>query len=525
MIMTDQQRWDSLGISGAIGYSTPNLDRLASQGTLFDACYCDNPVCTPSRASLFTGKQLPGHGVYRLHDILPKDQTPFPYLLKQAGYHTALFGKWHLSGRIEEESRRHPRDGFDIYEWCMEASVSLESPLNAYGRWLEKENPDFYERLKREKRALGAMPAEYSFTHWAAERTISFLEDQTRSTAAQTEPSKPWFCMMSVFDPHNPYDDSPPEYLDRVGEPAEPISDPALADTPIPGIRAELQHSYLGASAGFSADDIRSMRKGYAASLVLLDDEVGRVLEALDRGGQAERPMVIFTSDHGDMLGDHGLYVKGAFFYDPCVRVPLIIRHPGVLTPGTFVEEPVQLRDIASTVMAAAEAEESLFAEQNVESRNLCTLARSETTARTHVICRYRNTGINDRGDYWTPEIHASMIRRGDWKLNWYHHNAGPGTLTGPQARDVPRIQLFNLASSMISQNFQRRPAIAPNSLKSCLKNWLETSAPSVPGVEMPVPQRLRKSTISKERAHEKQLLEKPHTAGCAGDTRTLRRN
>jgi len=435
MIMTDQQRWDSLGVTGAQGYATPNLDRLAGEGALFEACYCDNPVCTPSRASLFTGKPLPDHGVYRLHDILPEDETPFPYMLKQAGYKTALFGKWHLSGRVEEEKRRHPKDGFDIYEWCMEASVSLESPLNGYGRWLEKQNPAFYIKLLKEGRNLGAMPLEYSFTRWAADRTISFLDDMSFSENDAT----PWFCLMSVFDPHNPYDDAPLGYRDRVEKVAPAVPDSALTETDIPGIRAELDYSYLGTSSNLSEEDTRNMRRGYAASLILLDDEVGRVLDTLEKNGQTENTLVIFTSDHGDMLGDHGLYVKGAFFYDPCVRVPLIVRLPGVLKGGTRIAKPVQLRDLAMTVMTAAGAPELLIGKTGVDSRDLVSLAHGKSSARSHVICRYRNSGINDRGNYWDPPILGDMIRRDDWKLNRYQGDSSA-------AKSSSQIQLFNLA-------------------------------------------------------------------------------
>ena len=185
------------------------------------------------------------------------------------------------------------------------------------------------------------------------------------------------------------------------------------------------------------------MRRGYAASLVLLDDEVGRVLDALDRNGFSGNTLVIFTSDHGDMLGDHGLYVKGAFFYEPCVRVPLIVRWPD--SPdlrGRRFSGPVQLRDLAMTVMGAAGASEALAAEPDTDSQDLAEIVRGRRSAGPHVSCYYRNSGIDDRGEYWRPEIHATMIRRGDWKLNWYHGDPGES----PGARPA-RCQLFDLAS------------------------------------------------------------------------------
>jgi len=136
LLMTDQQRYDSLGCTGADWVQTPNLDRLAAEGVVFDNHYASNPICTPSRASLMTGRSLPGHGVYKLHDILPEDQILFSRRLQQRGYHTALYGKLHVSGRIYEASRRHPQDGFDSYEWCLESMLSMDSPFNGYAPWL-----------------------------------------------------------------------------------------------------------------------------------------------------------------------------------------------------------------------------------------------------------------------------------------------------------------------------------------------------------------------------------------------------
>jgi arylsulfatase A-like enzyme len=106
LIMSDQQRWDSLGCTGAPWVSTPHLDTLAAQGVLFSNCYANNPICTPARASLMTGLELPGHGVYQLHDILDPRVVLFPQRLRERGYHTALYGKLHVSGRIEEAVRR-----------------------------------------------------------------------------------------------------------------------------------------------------------------------------------------------------------------------------------------------------------------------------------------------------------------------------------------------------------------------------------------------------------------------------------
>jgi len=420
LIMSDQQRYDSLGCYGADWVQTPNLDRLVEEGVLFENCYANNPICTPSRASLFTGKHLPGHGVYKLHDIFPEDEVLFTKRLQKAGYTTALFGKLHVSGRIHEASQRHPNDGFDIYEWCLEASIHLDSPFNGYSFWLQEKYPDFYQQLKEQGRNLLHIPREYHFTHWAAERTIDFINNQDRE--------RPFFCMMSVFDPHNPYEDYPLEMLELVDE--EKIPNPLInqdvgSKRPY-GILQEQEHSYLGSISKFTANDIKKMRIGYFASIALLDLEVGRVLATLEKKGLKENTLIIFTSDHGDMLGDHNLLVKGAFFYDPCVKVPLIIRWPqimdGMSIRGKRAHYLVQLHDLTATMLSAAGISSEESRRSMPESYDLTSIMTAEHQ-KTHefTICCYRNTGISDQGRYWEPPIHATMIRDEQYKLNIYH--------------------------------------------------------------------------------------------------------
>jgi len=178
LVVTDQQRFDSLGCTGAGWVRTPNLDRLAAEGVLFENCYAANPICTPSRASLMTGRHLPGHGVYRLHDVLSADAILFPELLRDRGYATALFGKLHVSGRVEEAARRHPHDGFEVYEWCLEPALDLDSPYNGYAAWLRRRHPEFLRLLEARRRHRGHDPVETSMNRWAADRTIGFIRDR-----------------------------------------------------------------------------------------------------------------------------------------------------------------------------------------------------------------------------------------------------------------------------------------------------------------------------------------------------------
>jgi len=235
---------------------------------------------------------------------------------------------------------------------------------------------------------------------------------------------------MSVFDPHNPYEDYPAEYADRVDlSRLPPVLDDRREDV-TGGVKRERAGSYLGDIDDFSATDIERMRLGYYASIALVDDEVGRVLETLDELGVADDTLVVFASDHGDMLGDHRLLVKGAIFYDAGVRVPLIARWPGRIAPGTVVDAPVQLHDIAGTVVAASGCEPPWSeAEAGLVGGDLLRLATGEVDElREDTVCLYRNTGINRIDRDWNPPLNGSMILRRGLKLSLFHDEPGDST-------------------------------------------------------------------------------------------------
>jgi len=456
LIVTDQQRFDSLGCTGAHWVRTPNLDRLAAGGVLFQNCYATNPICTPSRASLMTGRELPGHGVYRLHDLLPADEVMFPELLRRQGYATALFGKLHVSGRVEEAARRHPHDGFDVYEWCLEPALDLDSPFNASARWLRERHPDFLRHLEERRRHRGHDPVEASMNRWAADRTIELLRSHAaeahgrgaRGAGARGAQRRPFFCMMSVFDPHNPYDNYPLEMERLVDAARIPAPVPAADDgAAVPwAFTAERGHSYLGPIDAASAGDIARMRLGYFAMVAHVDLEVGRVLAALEEEGLAEDTLVAFTSDHGDMLGDHATLVKGAMLHDPCVRVPLIARWPGVLDGGGRSEALMQLHDLAATFAAAGGVPAGEIAALMPDARDLAAGGAGGAQVmdgygafHDAVVTAYRNSGIDDRGRNWDPPIHATMVRSGRFKLHVYHPVAGRQASTIYRLFDMER--------------------------------------------------------------------------------------
>ncbi len=435
LIMSDQQRWDTLGSYGCRAIPTPALDSLAAGGVTFERCYVNATICTPSRACMLTGKPLPGHGVYRLHDTLPDDQVLLPAHLARLGYQTALVGKLHVSGHTVESARRHPHDGFERYEWCNDPRLHLDSPFNAYAAWLREHHPGFLRPL--ESGPQDHHPAEARFSTWAAESAIAFLSER--------DPARPFFLNVSFFDPHSPYFDFPAEagcLVDRSAiDAVRPLT---TAHEPVPSAvereREGFRRRYGGQSGG---RDLADVRHGYLASVAFLDRQVGRILAELERRGPSDDTLVLFVSDHGDMLGDHELITKGAYFYDPCTRVPMILRLPEGGRAGTRVSELVQPHDLAATLLHAAGMPAAETAALMPESQDLAALARGEVASpRDYALTMYRNSGYGNSDDgnrgYWDPPICGTMFHDGRYKLSLFHD---------PEARSEPAGELYDTAA------------------------------------------------------------------------------
>lgn len=436
LIMTDQQRCDSLGCYGSDFVQTPNVDSLARDGIRFDNCYVANTICTPSRASIMTGKHLPGHGVYRLHDILPSSEKLFTCHLQDAGYKTALFGKLHVSGRSFERENRNLNDGFDIYEYAMNPH-DVGGTYNSYAQWLRREHPEFFKTLEQEGRNVKNIPEDAHFTTWSAERTMDFIRKQNSV-------GQPFFAFMSVVDPHDPYGDYPIASLNYIREDKIPephgISEEDVHKLPDPIIR-EHEHSYLGNFHKYDMQDIKEMRKGYYASVAFLDKQIGRVLNCLKELDIYDDTIIIFLSDHGDMLGDHSLLIKGGYFFDECTRVPLIIKPPASVPYPSVVSGLVQAYDIAATILHSAGISPDVIQKAMPDSRNLLDRTFLKT-CRDEVYCLYRNTGIGDERTYFSPPNHASMIRTRKYKLSLYHN-----------AETEPKGELYDMEKDPLEEN------------------------------------------------------------------------
>ena len=448
-ICTDQQRGDSLGCTGAHWAVTPNLDQLAADGVLFKNCYVQNPVCSPSRASLFTGKYVSNHGLYANGVPLPSDQTMFTRTLSNAGYDCGMIGKQHLAPCDTWRTEPRQDDGYRVFEWAH--GPNHRALENDYHRWLRKVHPNIYQEVFPDNGAnentefsnrartgtpIDHVPKEAHYSHWVGERAIDFIEHRRAE-------QQPFFLMANFFDPHHSFG-APQEFRDLIDTDAipDPVTKPdELEEKPAPH-RAFSEKSYSGTAPGFqdyTAGEIKEIRAQYWAMIALVDHEVGRILSALDAAGLAENTLVVFSSDHGEMLGNHRQLLKGPQLYDDLTRVPLIVRWPDCIPAATTLSELVQWIDLPATFLDASGCAPG----RGVQGRSLLPLAVGETKDwRRWALCEYRDSGFpND------PQIMTTMLRHDSWKLIVWHGEPACGNARDGELYDLSEdpMELNNL--------------------------------------------------------------------------------
>ena len=420
-ICTDQQRYDTIGALGNDAIRTPNLDRLASEGVAFKRAYSQSPVCTPSRASFLTGRYPSTLHVNRNGNaFFPAGIPLITRSLADSGYDCGLVGKLHLSaadGRVEAR----PDDGYRVFLWSHHPSPETFWPTkdHAYQRWLEDQGVQWATTHGTSQGYGWAPQGEYSAgidtqyhqTTWCADETIAFLQQDREG---------PWLMSVNPFDPHPPLD-PPAEYLARMND--RPLPSPLFRPEEL---RSQLAFSGIDHQTETpiapSEYDPRAMIAAYYAEIELIDTQVGRMLDALERTGQRDNTIVIFTSDHGEMLGDHGLRLKGCRFYEGAVHVPLIISWPGQISQGIQRNALVELTDIVPTLCDAV----GFATPPETQGRSLWPLLTDRQAADTHrefVRCEYHDALTGPYGQYAS---HANMIYDGRYKLIAYHgHEIG----------------------------------------------------------------------------------------------------
>ena len=408
-ITTDQQRFDTIAALGNSLIRTPNLDRLVTQGVTFTSAYCQSTVCAPSRASYLTGRYPRTTGCRQNGQTIPASEKLISRSMADAGYTCGLAGKQHLASCSEGKVEIRGDDGYQEFLWSHHPQPDW--PENAYTQWLAAQGKTWDELYTGPRTAYvkEGIPAEYHQTTWCSLMAVDFL---TRHAG------KPWFFSFNCFAPHHPFD-PPAEYMKRYDPADMPL--PLYHEGELKGkpFYQRLDHEWAHNEEGYfhvggmSDEDHRQVKAAYYAMIEHIDDEVGRMLAALEATGQADNTIVIFMSDHGEMLGDHGIYLKGPHFYEAAIHAPLIVWAPTRFQSGLRYDGLVELVDLAPTLLAATGAEIP-EAMQGKSLLPILTAGASEGPHRDYVYCEYYNAWTHHRS-------YGTMMRTADHKIVVYH--------------------------------------------------------------------------------------------------------
>ena len=420
---TDQQRFDTIGALHNPHIQTPHLDAFMRESVTFNHAYSQSPICTPSRASFLTGR-YPSicHGRENGQREFPREEVLVTRLLADQGWDCGLAGKLHLSACAEISEKEHrPNDGYRNFWWSHHPQPDWDD--SDYKLWLEHEQhttwAEHYHIPPDSRHAYPGMPSELHQTTWCTEMTLRHMSEQRHG---------PWLMSVNPFDPHHAFD-PPAEYLARYNPDGLPLptwlEDEWESKSPWQVI--DHRGSYGGQGMNVERLGERKLREivaAYYAMISLVDDQFGRLLNYLEDTGQREDTIVIFMSDHGEMLGDHGILLKGPHFYDCAVRVPLIMSWPGEWQQGVVTEAMVELLDIAPTLLESCGQPH----EVRMQGCSLSGVLKGETNEhREDVYADYQNAmPAHAKSPYGNP--FSTMLRTKTHKVV-VHHGVDAGEL------------------------------------------------------------------------------------------------
>ncbi|WP_317055375.1 choline-sulfatase [Roseovarius rhodophyticola] len=365
----------------------PNLDKLASEGTVFETTYCNFPLCAPSRASMATGRLCSEIGAYDNAAELPASMPTYAHYLRASGYHTALSGKMHFIGPDQHhgfETRLTP----DLYP----------ADFSWVPNWGDEGDRDTNDARAVTVAGICERSVQMDFDDLVTFHAIQHLYDLARS-----DDTRPFFLQVSYTHPHEPYLCQKKHWdLYEDADIALPAV-PAMQADDHDAHSARLLNDFGMLDLRFSDEDIRRARRAYYGSISYLDEMIGRVLATLDATGQRENTVILFTSDHGEMLGERGMWFKKHFF-EHALRIPLIISG-GAFGPSR-VATPASLVDLLPTFMGIAEGQGWTSPIEPLDGQDLSTLLQNPNPDRP-ILAEYL-------AEATTAPIF--MVRRGAYK-------------------------------------------------------------------------------------------------------------
>ncbi|MCB0044063.1 MAG: sulfatase-like hydrolase/transferase [Caldilineaceae bacterium] len=369
LIITDSQTKSMVGAYGNPEADTPNLDRMAAQGIRFERAYTSTPVCTPARGAIFTGMQPAVNGAWS-NNLSPHRHIPLMgTIFRRYGYRAAYTGKWHLDGS-EYFGDGEPDGGFEPDWW-----------FDGY-RYAHAIGPEMFARYKTAKTAQELRQAGFTeekiWGHMVADRAVDFLESVGED--------EPFLLVVSFDEPHGPFI-APPEYWERF-EDAE-IPEPPNYNAPVTD-KPAMQQIQRRQNGDVPWIDRAAWIDRFYGCNAYIDREIGRVLDAVETL-HAEDTAVIYTSDHGDMLGAHGLISKGPMMYEEITSIPFIVRIPGG-PEGAVSNALISQIDLMPTLLELAGIEPP----ESLHGQSLAPLFRTpEAAVHEHVFISFNRFAIN----------------------------------------------------------------------------------------------------------------------------------
>ena len=425
---TDQQRYDTIHALGNKYINTPNFDCQVKEGVAFENTYTQCPICTPSRVSFLTGRYLSSHHVKQNgNDHFPENEVLVTKILADAGYDCGLVGKLHVAQA--EKLTRPKNDGYRFFKWSHHPNPDWLTGHD-YADWLKDvKGVDPYELYGKLVGSVGpGVPDELQQTTWCTEMAIEFIKQKRNG---------PWLFSVNPFDPHPPFDPSE-KYLKHYNK--EDLPYPLFRESDIErqkkfqnidqqskvAINPYKSTGEKDTTISISRNDMgsippddydsRYVKACYYASIEQIDNSLGKIIEILKETGQFENTIIIFTSDHGELLGDHGLIYKGCRFFEGLTHVPLVISWPAKAIRNIRSKALVELIDIAPTLLDAVGVEIPYYM-QGKSLLPILTGKKDPSSHKPYVTSEYHGT---IGGSFMKDQTQGFMYFDGRYKISIY---------------------------------------------------------------------------------------------------------
>ena len=393
-ILLDDLRWDTVGYAGHPNLKTPNIDRIANEGVNFRNAFATTSLCSPSRASLLSGLYAHRHGVTNNFTEFPAALDSFPRTLQRAGYATAYIGKYHMG-----ENNDQPRPGFDYFVTHKGQGQYVGTEFNINGE-------------RRET------PAGY-YTTVVTDMALEWLK--------RDHGGKPWMLILGHKAPHSFYTPEP-KYAHVFDDVKVPYPSSAFELTDKPAWIKERMYTWHGIYGPLfewrkkfpddrpeAVRDFENMVHAYWATVLSVDDSVGRLRAWLEQTGQLESTIIVFVGDNGLLQGEHGMVDKRTM-HEPSIRIPMAIRYPGLTTTPRVIDQQVLTVDMAPSLLELAGAPPL----QNIDGRSWVSLVRSGDPGWRTSWFYYYNY---EKEFPYTPNVRG--VRTDSWKYIHYPHGDG----------------------------------------------------------------------------------------------------